>query len=90
MQIDIIGSGPAGLSAAIVAHDCLVKKNKLNFKINVYEQNKKVGQTILKTGNGRCNYSNSELLALDKNKFDAKNFSNIFKKYNNSMFVKDV
>ncbi len=90
MQIDIIGSGPAGLSAAIVAHDCLVNKNKANFKINIYEQSKKAGQTILKTGNGRCNYSNSELLALDENKVDTKNFSNIFKKYNNFQFVKDV
>lgn len=90
MQIDIIGSGPAGLSAAIAAHDCLINKNKPNFKINIYEQNKKVGQTLLKTGNGRCNYTNVELLALDKNKGDAKNLSNIFKKYNNSVFVKDV
>lgn len=56
-DIAIIGGGPAGLSAAITSAKFSRMKNK-NFRIAIFESENKLGKTILKTGNGRCNFSN--------------------------------
>lgn len=56
-DIAIIGAGPAGLSAAISSAKLSRKKNK-NLKIAIFESENKLGKSILKTGNGRCNFSN--------------------------------
>lgn len=53
MKIGIIGGGASGLLAAIFAKD---KDNE----VIIFERNKECGKKILATGNGRCNYWNSD------------------------------
>ena len=53
MDIVIIGGGASGLIAAITA-----SKNKEN-KVTLIEKNQTLGKKILATGNGKCNYYNS-------------------------------
>ena len=52
-EIVIIGGGASGLIAAIYA-----SKNKNN-KVTILERNKECAKKILITGNGKCNYWNS-------------------------------
>ena len=54
MDIVIIGGGASGLVAAITA-----SKNK-NKKETLIEKNQTLGKKILATGNGKCNYYNSD------------------------------
>lgn len=50
-KIAVIGGGPAGLAAAVTAfHE--------GADVTVVEKGKESGRTILRTGNGRCNFSN--------------------------------
>lgn len=61
-NIAIIGGGAAGLTAAISAAQeahCLGN----SVQITVFESADRVGKSILATGNGRCNFSNIEILA---------------------------
>jgi len=53
MKIGIIGAGASGLLAAIFAKD-------KNNEVIIFERNKECGKKILATGNGRCNYWNSD------------------------------
>lgn len=77
IDLAVIGGGPAGLAAAISAAK-LSKANNKNIQINIYESENKLGKTILKTGNGRCNFSNY---------FIEENKGNL---YNNAKFVNKV
>ena len=52
-NILIIGAGPAGLTAAIVA----ARNGK---KATIIERNSKCGKKLLLTGNGKCNFWNKE------------------------------
>ena len=52
-NILIIGAGPAGLTAAIVA----ARNGK---KVTIIERNSKCGKKLLLTGNGKCNFWNKE------------------------------
>lgn len=63
MKVAIIGGGAAGLMCAISA-----KKN--NIDVTIYEKNNKCGKKILITGNGKCNYFNSEFTI---NHYNSKN-----------------
>lgn len=54
-KLAIVGGGAAGLSAAIEAR----RENK-DIKITVFERLQKCGKKILATGNGRCNFTNTE------------------------------
>ena len=54
MDIVIIGGGASGLISAITA-----AKNKQN-KVTLIEKNPVLGKKILATGNGKCNYYNSD------------------------------
>lgn len=56
----IVGGGPAGLAAAITA--ARARQN-----VTIFEKSDKLGKTILKTGNGRCNFSN---INIDINKYN--------------------
>ena len=51
MKTAIIGGGPAGLMAALASSG----------DVYLYEKNSDVGKKLLLTGNGRCNYFNSDM-----------------------------
>jgi len=53
MRIGVIGGGASGLVAAIFAKDN-------NNEVVIFERNKECGKKILATGNGRCNYWNTD------------------------------
>lgn len=53
-NIIVIGGGPAGIMAAIAA-----KKHGGN--VTILERNNRIGKKLLATGNGRCNYTNTNL-----------------------------
>lgn len=57
IDIAIIGGGASGLAAAVSAYNFAQLKNKKS-KIVIFEKSDKIGKPILKTGNGRCNFSN--------------------------------
>ena len=59
LKIAIIGGGASGIMAAITA-----AKNGAN--VDIWERNDRVGKKILATGNGKCNFANTE--------FDMKHF----------------
>ena len=52
MKIGIIGGGAAGLMVA-----SLLQNN--DYEVIIFERNQECGKKILATGNGRCNYWNS-------------------------------
>ena len=53
-KLAIIGSGPAGITAAISA----ARFAGEDVEIHIFEQKPELCKTILATGNGRCNFSN--------------------------------
>lgn len=57
-NIAVIGGGAAGMIAAITAQ-------RLGCKVSLYEKNARVGKKLLATGNGRCNYSNTNACSDD-------------------------
>lgn len=62
----IIGGGAAGLAAAISAalehrNACAVGNAVEDLHVVVYEADERVGRSILATGNGRCNFTNSQI-----------------------------
>ncbi|MDD6651594.1 MAG: aminoacetone oxidase family FAD-binding enzyme [Eggerthellales bacterium] len=57
-RIAIVGAGAAGLVAAIVAA-------RKGAQVTLFEAKDRVGSSILATGNGRCNISNSQVSAAD-------------------------
>lgn len=63
VKIAVIGGGASGIMAAISAG----KKGAL---VTVFETTKRIGNKILMTGNGKCNFSN---LVLDENSYYCKN-----------------
>lgn len=56
MKIAIIGSGAAGIMAAITA-----KRINKDLRIDMFDANKSIGKKILASGNGRCNISNTNI-----------------------------
>lgn len=73
-SLAIVGGGASGLACAIAAGDYAQSQGE-SLAITIYEKDDRVGRTILATGNGRCNFSNSSL------DWDA---------YHNAPFVKTV
>lgn len=71
-NIIIIGAGPSGIICAIEA-----SKNKNN-NVTIIEKNSKIGVKLLLSGNGKCNYTNTDF-----------NLSEL-KKYYNTDIIKDV
>ncbi len=59
-ELAIIGGGASGLSAAIEAKR-ESKKTGLDLKVTVFEHLNKPAKKILATGNGRCNFCNTDL-----------------------------
>ncbi|HAD81150.1 TPA: hypothetical protein DCG35_01460 [Candidatus Edwardsbacteria bacterium] len=52
--IDIIGGGPAGMMAAIIAAG-------KGGRVRLWEKNGSLGRKLLATGNGRCNFANQNI-----------------------------
>lgn len=62
MRIAIIGGGAAGLAAAVAAARDLGERGLHEAAgVVVFEADERVGRSILATGNGRCNFSNSSV-----------------------------
>lgn len=68
-RIAIIGAGASGLAAAVSAAQVAAQKAAVtpdvqqHFEIYVFEAADRVGKSILASGNGRCNFSNSLISA---------------------------
>ncbi|MBR0405773.1 MAG: aminoacetone oxidase family FAD-binding enzyme [Eggerthellaceae bacterium] len=58
--VAIVGGGASGLVAAIAAAE-RVRDLGIRAEVVIYEGDERVGRPILATGNGRCNFSNSQL-----------------------------
>lgn len=56
----IIGGGAAGLAAAVAAGEA-ARDAAASVRVVVYEADERVGRSILATGNGRCNFSNTRI-----------------------------
>ena len=56
-DVVIVGGGASGLTCAI---SC-AQAAKAPLRIAVLEAGKRVGASIMRSGNGRCNFSNAEL-----------------------------
>lgn len=75
-RVGIIGGGPAGLMAAVIA-----AQNGAD--VTIFERNDRIGKKILATGNGKCNYSN-EYLTTDFYEGSVKEiFRDVFSQYDN-------
>ena len=59
LQLAVIGGGASGLTSAIEAKR-QAKKLNLDLNITVFEHLPKCAKKILATGNGRCNFCNTE------------------------------
>ena len=87
MKVVIVGGGPAGLMASIVA-----RKN--NYDVILLEKNEKLGKKLYITGKGRCNItnmvSNEEFLqnVVNNNKFLYSAMQN-FSSYDTVNFLED-
>ena len=57
-RVVVVGGGAAGLVAAISAA-------RAGARVTIVEAGKRVGQKILKTGNGRCNMTNANIQLTD-------------------------
>ncbi len=57
-DVIVVGGGAAGLAAAVSAAQA-------GSDVTILEAGKRVGQKILKTGNGRCNLTNTQVSAAD-------------------------
>lgn len=58
----VIGAGASGLACAIRMAQVLDAHDLRDaVRIEVYEASRKVGHSILASGNGRCNYSNTKI-----------------------------
>ena len=62
MKIVVIGAGASGIIASLIA--------STNNEVTLLDRNDKVGKKILLTGNGRCNYWNSDI-SIDKYNTDS-------------------
>ena len=65
-KVIIIGGGASGLVAAIFASQ--------NNDVTILEKNSKCGKKILATGNGKCNYFNSDFTSVH---FNAENIDKL-------------
>ena len=60
-RIAVIGGGAAGLAAAVSAAQAAGNHDAV--QVTVFEKADRVGRSILASGNGRCNFSNSTVRA---------------------------
>lgn len=60
-DIVIVGAGAAGLACAVSCMQQAHETGQGTPRILIVEQGKRVGASVLRSGNGRCNFSNSRL-----------------------------
>lgn len=60
-DIAIIGAGASGLAAALSVCEAARRERDPQPALTLYERSDKVGRSILRSGNGRCNFSNASL-----------------------------
>ena len=53
MNFGIIGAGPAGIFSAL-----MIKEQKPEHTVTIFDGNQKIGRKLFATGNGRCNITN--------------------------------
>ena len=63
MKICVIGAGPFGILSAIS-----IKKNHPLYEVILLEKNENIGSRIKVSGNGRCNFFNTNL---NENKYSS-------------------
>lgn len=61
-DIVIIGGGASGLACAVAACEAALRAERSAPKIIILESSDKVGRSILRSGNGRCNFSNADVM----------------------------
>lgn len=76
-RVGIVGGGAGGMIAALYAA-------KNNAKVTLFEKKDRVGKKLLSTGNGRCNFSNSNLSYRSYYTDDELFVEEIIKKYNDN------
>ena len=80
-DIAIIGGGASGLAAAVAAARGL-QNEAIPARIAIFESTDKVGRSILRSGNGRCNFTNTNIAH-----FKQSDYCNV---YHNGAFVCEV
>ena len=76
-EICVIGGGPSGVFAAYFA----ASKGD---RVTIIERNEELMKKLLLTGNGKCNYSNSDLKSEYYNFGENHPFAEILEKYDSS------
>lgn len=79
-DILMVGGGASGMMAAIQAALFPGQKPPF-FKIGILEKTEKLGKKILATGNGKCNYTNQELLLSGYHSADLTLVSSVLQSY---------
>ena len=87
-HVAIIGAGPAGMMTGIYLK-YLINQTHEKIEVTILEKNERVGKKILSTGNGKCNYSNKNVMPCYYNNedfvrpilesFSVSDFINFFK-----------
>ena len=75
MNVGIIGCGASGMMAAISAAKC-------GHSVTVLEKNSRPGKKLLATGNGKCNFTNSNLSSDFYNKSGRALFEAVYNEFN--------
>ncbi len=73
-KVAVIGAGAAGLMAAVSA-------SQHGARVTLYERNPRIGKKLLNTGNGRCNYSNTNATSLNYNPNARQLVHSIFQRF---------
>ena len=61
MEIAIVGAGASGLFLAQIL------SRRSDYKITIFERNKKIGSKLKASGNGKCNFANYKAMPTDYN-----------------------
>ena len=79
-KVIVVGGGASGLVAAI----CGAREGAI---VTILERNNSCGKKILVTGNGRCNYYNSDQDICHYHSSNCEYISNVINDYNNDMLL---
>lgn len=77
LRVGIIGGGASGLMAAVTAA-------KAGALVTILEKNARIGKKILATGNGKCNFTNIELISNDYHSQRKDKINDYFSQFSNS------